>query len=214
MKRLVKNALALLLSPLPMPGHPQMSGPGLHLRWRIGWLRGWLARARWRLQGQRFEIGKNFSLQGSMLLRGDGLLILGDDVIVGRGTLCTPFLHRPEAVIKIGSRTFINGTRFGCEKSIEIGADCILADVRIMDTDFHAVHKRRNERGMVGDVRPVRVGNNVWIAAGSAILKGTDIGDDCVIAFGSVVRGSVPAGRIFGGNPAKDIAAVPEGPSA
>ena len=31
---------------------------------------------------------------------------------------------------------------------IEIGADCILADVRIMDTDFHAVHKRRNERGM------------------------------------------------------------------
>ena len=33
-----------------------------------------------------------------------------------------------------------------------------------------------------------------------------------MIAFGSVVTQSVPAGRIAGGNPARDLAPVPDAP--
>ena len=162
------------------------------------------------LGGPKIIIGKRFCLSGRMSFSGPGTLVIGDDVIVNGH--CTPFTHAESAVLRIGDRTFLNGTRFGCAHSIEVGADCILADVRIMDTDFHAVHKRRNEFGMGPEVKPVRIGRNVWISAGSAVLKGVEIGDNSVVAFGSVVVKSIPADRIFGGNPAKDIGVVSEGP--
>lgn len=212
MRRMIKQSVLSLLSFLPTPGHPSLVGPGAHLRWRAGWLRGWAYRPYWRLRaamgGTRLVIGARFSLQGRLRVSGPGTVIFGDDVIVD--ALCTPFTHSRQAVIRIGSRSFVNGTRLGCSQLIQIGSDCILADARIMDTDFHAVHRARNLPGMTPLEAPVRIGNNVWIAAGAAVLKGVEIGDDCVIAFGSVVTHSVSAGRIAGGNPARDLAAVPE----
>lgn len=211
MKHFLKRALNLL----PAPRHPSLAGPGAHLRWRMGWIKAWLYRPYWRLRAQlggtRLVIGARFSLQGVLRLSGPGTVIFGDDVIVD--AICTPFTHARAAVIRVGSRTFVNGTRMGCSRSIQIGSDCILADARIMDTDFHAVHRARNLVGMAPQESPVRIGNNVWIAAGAAVLKGVEIGDDCVVAFGSVVVQSVPAGRIVGGNPARDLAAVPEAPA-
>jgi acetyltransferase-like isoleucine patch superfamily enzyme len=41
-------------------------------------------------------------------------------------------------------------------------------------------------------------------------MKGVTIGADSVIAAGSVVVKSVPAGEIWGGNPAKFISVIPE----
>jgi len=199
----------LLLSVLPAPGHPSLAYPGLHLRWRLGWLRGWLYRPLWRLRGHRVTLGKRFSLQGEIRFSGPGQVIIGDDVIVD--AVVTPFTHSADAVIRIGSRTFVNGTRFGCALSIEIGEECILADARLMDTDFHAVSRDRNLPGARPAEAPVRVGRNVWISAGSAVLKGVEIGDDSVIAFGAVVVKSVASGKVAGGNPAKEIADVPAG---
>jgi acetyltransferase-like isoleucine patch superfamily enzyme len=59
-------------------------------------------------------------------------------------------------------------------------------------------------------VAPVVIGENVWIAAGAAVLRGVTIGDDSVVAFGSVVTRDVPAGTIVGGNPARELGPVPE----
>jgi acetyltransferase-like isoleucine patch superfamily enzyme len=214
MKAILKTLIALPLSFLPQPQHPQYPREGLNLGWRLGWLRGWIKRPLWKLMelrgGPRVIVGKRFCLYGNMSFSGPGTLVIGNDVIVNGQ--CTPFTHASGAVIRIGDRTFLNGTRFGCAQSIEIGADCIMADARLMDTDFHAVHKRRNEAGMGPDVKPVLIGRNVWIAAGSAVLKGVEIGDNSVVAFGSVVVKSLAADRIFGGNPAKEIGPVPEGP--
>jgi acetyltransferase-like isoleucine patch superfamily enzyme len=36
---------------------------------------------------------------------------------------------------------------------------------------------------------PVIIGNHVWIGAGAIILRGTVIGDNCVVAAGSIVKG-------------------------
>lgn len=52
---------------------------------------------------------------------------------------------------------------------------------------------------------PVRIGNNVWIGAGTAIVGGVAIGDDTIIAAGSVVIKDIPAGVLAGGNPCKVI---------
>lgn len=50
---------------------------------------------------------------------------------------------------------------------------------------------------------PVRIGNRVWIGAGSIILPGVTIGDNTVIGAGSVVTKDVPSGVVAVGNPCK-----------
>ena len=52
---------------------------------------------------------------------------------------------------------------------------------------------------------PVTVGNNVWIGGSVTIIGGVTIGDNAVIAAGSVVIRDVPADTLVAGNPARVI---------
>ena len=52
---------------------------------------------------------------------------------------------------------------------------------------------------------PVTIGNNVWIGGHVAIIGGVKIGDNAVIAAGSVVIRDVPANTLVAGNPARVI---------
>lgn len=52
---------------------------------------------------------------------------------------------------------------------------------------------------------PVTVGNNVWIGGHVAIIGGVTIGDNAVVAAGSVVIRDVPANTLVAGNPAKVV---------
>ena len=54
----------------------------------------------------------------------------------------------------------------------------------------------------------VDIGKNVWVAAGCILLPGCVIGDNSMIAAGSVVRGTVPAGEVWGGVPARKIKTI------
>ena len=55
------------------------------------------------------------------------------------------------------------------------------------------------------DDQPVRIGEDVWVGAGSIVLKGVTIGRDAIIAVGAVVSKDVPAYAIVGGVPAQVI---------
>ncbi len=185
---------------------------GVRLRWRLGVLRGWLWRPFWWIQGllggPRVRVGRRFSLQGQLVLRGPGTIILGDDVIVD--SITTLYTHTVDAVVQVGHRSFINGARVGCFMRVEVGEDGLLGDCRIMDSDFHPIHKRRRQTHEPVLCAPVKIGTNVWLGADSAILKGVRIGRDSVIAMGAVVVKDVPEGRIQGGNPARDLGPVPD----
>lgn len=50
-----------------------------------------------------------------------------------------------------------------------------------------------------------RIGENCFIGAHSIILPGVTIGDQSIVAAGSVVNRDVPPNSIVGGNPAKVI---------
>ena len=52
---------------------------------------------------------------------------------------------------------------------------------------------------------PITVGNNVWIGGHSCVMSGVRIGDDTIIAAGSVVVRDIPAGVLAGGNPCRVI---------
>ncbi len=51
----------------------------------------------------------------------------------------------------------------------------------------------------------IEIGRNVWVGANCVVLPGSSIGDNAVIAAGSVVRDDVPAGELWGGVPARKI---------
>ena len=57
---------------------------------------------------------------------------------------------------------------------------------------------------------PVRIGNNVWIGAGSVILGGVTIGDNTVIGAGSVVTNDIPSGVIAVGVPCRVMREITE----
>lgn len=84
---------------------------------------------------------------------------------------------------------------------ITIGDDVILAPrVHILAHD--ASTRRHLGYTKVADVR---IGNNVFVGAGSIVLPGVVIGDDCIIGAGSVVSRDVPAGHVAAGSPARVI---------
>ncbi|HAE16453.1 MAG TPA: hypothetical protein DCG51_07870 [Erysipelotrichaceae bacterium] len=56
--------------------------------------------------------------------------------------------------------------------------------------------------------REVVIGNDVWIGACASIMPGVHIGDNAVIAGGSVVTKDVPADTVVGGNPARVMRTV------
>jgi acetyltransferase-like isoleucine patch superfamily enzyme len=51
----------------------------------------------------------------------------------------------------------------------------------------------------------VRIGHNVFIGLNVLIVKDVSIGDNAIVAAGSVVISDVPADSIFAGNPARKI---------
>ena len=63
-------------------------------------------------------------------------------------------------------------------------------------------------------VRPVTVGDNVWLGTNCFILPGTTIGEGSIVAAGAVVRGEVPPYTVVAGNPARVVAMLrrPDGP--
>ncbi|MGN1156769.1 MAG: acyltransferase, partial [Agathobacter sp.] len=52
---------------------------------------------------------------------------------------------------------------------------------------------------------PVKIGDNVWLGAGSTVLKGVAIGDNAAVGAMSLVTRDVEADSLYAGNPAKFI---------
>jgi len=56
--------------------------------------------------------------------------------------------------------------------------------------------------------KPIHIKKNAWVGAGATILQGVTIGENAVVAAGSVVSKDVPDNTIVGGIPAKFIKAI------
>lgn len=58
---------------------------------------------------------------------------------------------------------------------------------------------------------PVTVGRNVLVGANCTILAGVSIGDQAVVAAGTVVNQDVPAATMVGGNPMRVLRSLEKG---
>ncbi len=104
--------------------------------------------------------------------------------------------------IIIGDNCRLNGAYVHAQNNITIGNNCVLAaGISIIDSNGHELYSK--DRTIGHDTsKPIRIGNNVWIGLNSIILKDTTIGDNSVVAAGSVVKGHFPANSLLQGNPA------------
>lgn len=170
--------------------------------------KGWWYKIWFRVRGLRFTAGRNFRVFGTLILSGPGEVILGDNVsLMGR---VTPWTHSREAKIVIGGGTKMDGVRLGCAQSISIGRDCIIAECRITDTDFHSTHvDRRTNPAAPVRTAPVIIEDNVWISVEVGLLPGAWIGRNSAVGYGSVCVRRYPENSILFGNPAKVVAPVP-----
>lgn len=88
---------------------------------------------------------------------------------------------------------------------IYIGKDTIIGtDLTIYDSDFHNLNPLMRHSGIANSA-PVEIGENVFMGSKVTILKGVKIGNNTVIACGSLVTKSIPANSLAGGVPAKII---------
>jgi acetyltransferase-like isoleucine patch superfamily enzyme len=111
-----------------------------------------------------------------------------------------------EAEIVIGEDNWFNNNTMLCAmQSIRVGNECRIGDnVAIMDADFHEINPATRNRS-VGEVKPVKIGNRVWIGSRAMILKGVTIGDNSVVGAMSLVTKDIPANCVAAGVPAKVV---------
>jgi len=105
--------------------------------------------------------------------------------------------------IHIGERVFINSCCcFQDQGGISLDDDCLIGHQVVIATINHGL---KPEDRFNNYVAPVSLGKNVWIGSGAMILPGVSIGDNAVVAAGSVVTKDVAAGTVVAGNPARFI---------
>jgi acetyltransferase-like isoleucine patch superfamily enzyme len=129
--------------------------------------------------------------------------------------------EREQVLIKIGKRTFMNGTIIAAQE-VNIGDDVLISwGVTIVDHNSHSVAFSERARDVQDwrlgkkdwsnvKIAPVNISDKTWIGFNAIILKGVSIGEGAIIGAGSVVTKDVPAWTIAAGNPARIIRAIPE----
>lgn len=110
------------------------------------------------------------------------------------------------------SGTIVFGNNFSANKNcfiasdgkIEFGNNVLLGwNISIRDSDGHTVIYDGSPKE---NIKEVLIGSNVWICANVNILKGTYIGDNNIISYGSIVIGLKSQNNmLIGGYPAKAI---------
>lgn len=143
-----------------------------------------------------------------------------DRVVIDAGAVIRGILRNESGGrIEIGRSVYVgDGTIVSAAAEVVIGQATLLAHgVQVFDNDSHPIdpdERARHFRMIVGQERPgsvkigkapVRIGQRCWIGMQSFVLKGVTIGDDSIIAAGSVVVSDVPKGALAGGNPARLI---------
>jgi len=155
-------------------------------------------------------VGKRLQMELVPNFNGPIKVYLGDDVrLSGRLTFSGARIF-PDPELRVGNRTFIgHGSQISVAKSVVIGSDVLIAGgCWILDYSAHPLDPHLRLAGVqveAEDVRPVRIGDKVWLGRDVIVLPGVVIGEGAVIGAATVVTKSVPPGAICVGNPGRVI---------
>lgn len=159
-----------------------------------------LGRQVWLAADVDFNIGGEFkrSLRDSGR---PGVIDLGDEVWIERGAVLWAY----GGSIRLASRAFV-GPRaviYG-HGGVEIGEWSMVSMGAVILSSNHAIPAMdRAMRWEPDELRPTKIGRDVWIGANAVVLGGVSIGDGAVVGAGSIVTRDVERGAIVAGNPAR-----------
>jgi acetyltransferase-like isoleucine patch superfamily enzyme len=122
-------------------------------------------------------------------------------------SLIPPFYTTGGENIRVGRNVFINQNCTMYDLGgIEIADDVMIGPNVSIITSSHPVEPSQRRASVIA--KPIVIERNVWIAAGATIIGGVRVGENSVIAAGSVVTRNVPANTLAGGNPARVIRSI------
>lgn len=151
-----------------------------------------------------------FNKKGANITIGDNCLIKSSFLsnLVGLYSRTIIITRVEGASILIGNNVGISGATIYARKKITIGDNSnIGGNTKILDNDFHPVDPQariENDKAQIGTA-PIFIGRNCFIGCNTLILKGTYLGDNCVVGAGAVVSGKFESNCVIAGNPAKVI---------
>jgi acetyltransferase-like isoleucine patch superfamily enzyme len=142
-------------------------------------------------------------------IMGKGDIVLGDHVVIG-GKIWIGFGARfaDNPLLEVGDYSEIgHDCRLVIGKRITIGKRCNLSPGTIvMDSNGHPADplaRIEHKPPAPEDVRPVVIGDGVWIGMHCIIFPGVKIGEGSIVSAGSIVRTHVPPYSVVAGNPAR-----------
>lgn len=106
------------------------------------------------------------------------------------------FEAHENGVLEIGEGTYFNRyCLISAHERVAIGKHCMFGPgVKIFDNN----HQHSPQIGVSSQLNtaPIYIGDNSWVASDVIILKGAQIGKNCVIGAGCIVRGEIPDGSV------------------
>src|SRR3954453_20653390 len=118
-----------------------------------------------------------------------------------------PFYATGGGDTTVGRNVFINqNCTFYDLGGIDIADDVLIGPNVSLITSSHPLQPSERRAGVIA--KPIVIERNVWIAAGAIIIGGVTVGENSVVAAGSVVTKNVPANTLVGGNPARVIRSI------
>lgn len=115
----------------------------------------------------------------------------------------TPLHLNYGAGVSFGADCFLN---FGCTLlaigGISIGAGAFIGPHCVLATEYHPEEPARRHTLLT---KPIVIGAGAWLGADVKVLAGVTIGENAIVAAGSVVTRDVPANSVVAGSPARYI---------
>lgn len=122
-------------------------------------------------------------------------------------SLIPPFYTTGGENIRLGRNVFINQNCTMYDLGgIDIGDDVMIGPNVSLITSGHPLEPSQRRAFVIA--KPIVIERNVWIAAGATIIGGVTIGENSVVAAGSVITRDVRANSLVGGNPARIIRGI------
>ncbi|MFA6116136.1 MAG: sugar O-acetyltransferase [Sphingomonas sp.] len=122
-------------------------------------------------------------------------------------SLIPPFFTTGGENIRVGRNVFINQNCTMYDLGgIDIADEVMIGPNVSLITSGHPVDPAQRREAVIA--KPIAIERNVWIAANVTIIGGVTIGENSVVAAGSVVTRDVPPDTLVGGNPARVIRSI------
>lgn len=135
------------------------------------------------LENKNILIGKNVVIYNNVKFWGNGKIVLGDNVKVGDNVM----IYASEgAGVTIGKDTLI-------------AANCYIID---MD---HGIKKDTLISEQPSNAQEIIIGEDCWLGEDVTVLKGSVLGNGCIVGAKSLVNKAFDANKIIVGIPARII---------